>query len=222
MGVQGPGMCTIKLIPVIMKNKRELLRYIYITGQAKCLPPTHNERMTRMDKNSKINQILAHLAGAASAAADGVSGAVHSAGTAVAEKYDAIKLNVELNRLQAEQKVLFEDIGRTMFLIQAGAFNRDTKGEVVDAQQMVDRFLLLADQKQQEIDLISERLHELNGEKVCPVCGKVCKPEDTFCSACGAQLPVEEAPEEAKAPVEAEEPVEEGASEEKPKAEKKK
>lgn len=146
-------------------------------------------------KNNAINQILAHLANAAAAAADGVTDAVQSAGQVVGEKYDSVKLRIELSRLQSEQKKLFADIGRTMYLIQSGELAADEKteeGEIIDAQQTVDRFLLLADQKQQDIDLVADRLSKVSGDKVCTVCGNISDAKDVFCPACGAKLPSEE------------------------------
>lgn len=142
-------------------------------------------------KPDKISQILTHLAGAASAAADGVSDAVHAGKQAVGEKYDEVKLSIELSRLQEEQQKYFRDIGRTMHLIQSGVFAAEddaTQGELVDAQQTIDRLLLLADQKQQEIDQIAQRLSELNGSKMCVVCGKVASSKDSYCAACGTKL----------------------------------
>ena len=106
-----------------------------------------------------------------------------------------MKLNIELSRLQDEQTKLFADIGRTMFMIKSGGFDSTVEtedAEVVDAQQVIDRLLILADQKQQEIDDISKRLKKLSGAKVCVVCGKVCDTKDVFCSGCGAKLPTEE------------------------------
>lgn len=149
--------------------------------------------MSKDNKDNRINQILASLATAASTAADGVSDAVQTAGQVVGEKYDAVKLNVELARLQEDQKKLFSDIGRTMFMIQSGAVvaGNEESGELVDAQQTIDRLLLLADQKQQEIDLAADRLYKLNGNVVCNICGKVCSGKDVYCAACGAKLPSE-------------------------------
>lgn len=143
------------------------------------------------NKNNRVNQILAHLAGAASSAASGVSDAVHSAGQAIGEKYDSVKLNFELSRLHDDQEKLFADIGRTMYLIQSGAFSTDSDAtaSLVDAQQTIDTFLLNADQKQQDIDLAADRLNKLNGSKVCPVCAKISTSKDVFCSTCGARLP---------------------------------
>ena len=152
------------------------------------------------NRNSRINQILAHLAGAATVAAGGVSDVMSTAGKAVSNKYDSVKVGIELSRLQEEQQNLFADIGRTMYKIKSGTYEVGGEDDAVDGQQMVDKLLFMADQKQQEIDLAVEKLGKLTGNKICPTCGKVCDVEDIFCSACGAKLPVEEpvaeAPEE--------------------------
>lgn len=151
--------------------------------------------MSKDKKDNRINDILSHLASAAYAAADTVSDAMQTTGQAVGEKYDAMKLNIELSRLQDEQTKLFSDIGRTMFMIKSGGFDSTVEteeAEVVDAQQVIDRLLILADQKQQAIDDISKRLKKLSGAKVCVVCGKVSDNKDVFCAGCGAKLPVEE------------------------------
>lgn len=147
-----------------------------------------------MDQNnSRIQQILSHLASAATTAADGVTEAVHSAGEAVGDKYSAFKLGVEINRLHDEQAKLFSDIGRTMFLIHTGGIPADAKneaGEVLDAQDTVDKLLALADDKQREIDEATEQLNKLNGQRVCVVCGKVAaNSADKYCAACGTKLP---------------------------------
>ncbi len=145
-------------------------------------------------KDSKVNQILAHLAGAASVAKDGVSDAVQTAGQAVNEKYSAVKLTLEVNRLHDEQIKLFADIGRTMFLVRTGAFDAEVKtedGTTVDAQQTIDALLEQADQKQTEIDAAAEKLAALNGTKVCAVCGHAADPKDVYCSACGTKFPAD-------------------------------
>lgn len=154
--------------------------------------------MNKDKKDSRINEILTHLACAASAAADSVSDVVQSTGQVVGDKYDVVKLNIELARLQEEQRKLFSDIGRTLFLVKSGEVAADPtpeeaiEPEVSDAQQTIDRLLLLADQKQQEIDDITLRLKKLNGATVCIICGKVADSKDIFCSVCGAKLPKDE------------------------------
>ena len=131
--------------------------------------------------HSRINQILSHLAGAASAAADGVTDVVHSAGNAVGDKYNAVKLNLEISRLKGEQSNLFGEIGRVMFL--------EKYASAPAGADSVDILLEKAEAKQSEIDEAAKRLQELTGERVCENCGKVAASEDVFCSRCGAKLP---------------------------------
>lgn len=144
-----------------------------------------------MDNNDKrIEQILNQITSAASAAASGVSDAMQNAGLKVGEKYDVMKVSIELSRIQDEQKKLFTDIGRTLYLIKSSSTtNLDSaQSQLKDAQKTVDRLLLIADQKQQEIDYLAERLAKLNGSKICNVCGKIMPGKDIFCSSCGSKL----------------------------------
>lgn len=145
-----------------------------------------------MSNNNKgIHQIIEHLSNAASAAASSVGSAAQKAGQYVGEKYDVVKLKIELNRLQSDQKNIFADIGRTMFLLQSGGFADNGITNAVDAQQLVDQLLLLAEEKQQNIDELTDKLNQLSGSVVCVVCGRVCDARDTYCPTCGAKLPGE-------------------------------
>lgn len=148
-------------------------------------------RIRMAEENNRIHQIIANLSSAASVAVDGVNDAVQNAGNVVTGKYDGIRMNMELNRLQDEQEGLFADIGRIMFKLQGGkaAGMEDDATQMVDAQQEVDRLLLLADQKQQEIDLCAARIFRNSGNVVCAGCGKVSAGKDTYCPSCGTKLP---------------------------------
>lgn len=142
------------------------------------------------EDNNRIHQIIANLSSAASVAVDGMGDAVQNAGNVVSGKYDSIRMNIELNRLQDEQEGLFANIGRIMFKLQGGkAAIEDNAEQVVDAQQEVDRLLLLADQKQQEIDLCATRIFNNSGNVVCEGCGKVSSGKDVYCPRCGTKLP---------------------------------
>ena len=146
----------------------------------------------RQNNKGPVYDILAHLTGAAAAAADGMTDAVHTAGQIVGEKYDVIRLNIDLSKLQDEQNKLFVALGRMLYSLQSEAGEQaGDEGDkaVLDAQQTVDRLLLLVDQKQQEIDLVAKKLHRLNGSELCHICGKVCHVKDSFCPGCGAKLP---------------------------------
>lgn len=160
-----------------------------------------------MDNNDNhIKQILDYLAKAATVAADGVSEVVQRAGNAVGGKYDNFKLGLELNRLHNEQAKMFEDLGRTLFMVKTGAFEAqqtEDGEEPIDGQETVDKLLQLAEEKQAQIDEVAQKLKEASGERACPVCGKVAEHDHIFCPACGTKLPEEEpshAGEEAEAP----------------------
>ena len=151
--------------------------------------------------DSNVNKILQNIVNTATLAADEAKAAVHSAGKAVAGKYDEVKMNIELARLSDEQEDVFSDIGRMLFLMHTGAV-KDTvmsdEGEK-SPQQVIDALLVSAEQVQQEMDVITDKLTVCRNEKVCPCCGRICGEHDAFCAVCGTRLSEEE-PEAGKAP----------------------
>lgn len=165
--------------------------------------------------DQKISQLLQDLSEAAANAADSVSAAVQSARDAVSEKYDTVKLNLERSRLEDQQEDIFSDIGRMLFLMHTGKVTDTVVTDEGDKtpQQVIDALLVNAEQVQQQIDAVEEKLGvELEKEEAvppadgapCPSCGHLCSPDDVFCAACGGRLKAaapEEAPaEEAPAP----------------------
>ena len=140
--------------------------------------------------NSNINGILQNIVSTAAMAASEAKTAVRSAGKRVAEKYDEVKLNVELLRLTEEQENVFSDIGRMLFLLHTGVVT-DTvmsdEGEKTP-QQVIDALLVSAEQLQQEMDVITGRLAVESDEKICPECGRICGGHDVFCAVCGTRL----------------------------------
>lgn len=160
--------------------------------------------------DQKISQLLQDLSEAAANAADSVSAAVQSARDAVSEKYDTVKLNLELSRLEDQQEDIFSDIGRMLFLMHTGKVQDNVVTDEGDKtpQQVIDALLVNAEQMQQQIDAVEEKLGvELEQEEAaqpadgtpCPSCGHVCRPDDVFCAACGGRLKAA-APEAAPAP----------------------
>ena len=140
--------------------------------------------------DSNVNKILQNIVNTATLAADEAKAAVHSAGKAVAGKYDEVKMNIELARLSDEQEDVFSDIGRMLFLMHTGAV-KDTvmsdEGEK-SPQQVIDALLVSAEQVQQEMDVITDKLTVCRNEKVCPCCGRICGEHDAFCAVCGTRL----------------------------------
>lgn len=140
--------------------------------------------------NNSVNKIFQDIVSTAALAADEAKTAVRTAGRAVAEKYDTVKLNVELARLSDAQEDVFSDIGRMLFLIHTGVVKdvvMSDEGER-SPQQVIDALLVSAEQLQQEMDVIADRLATDSGERFCPVCGRGCGAHDAFCAACGARL----------------------------------
>lgn len=176
--------------------------------------------------NSNINGILQNIVSTAAMAAVEAKTAVRSAGRAVAEKYDEVKLNVELLRLTEEQEDVFSDIGRMLFLLHTGVVTDTVMSDAGEKtpQQVIDSLLVSAEQLQQEMDVITGRLAAECDEKRCPECGHGCGAHDAFCAACGAKLagaPAPQAgaaqPEPGAGKTEAEQPA--GAAEDAPQAE---
>ena len=140
--------------------------------------------------NSNINAVLQDIVSSAAMAASEAKTAVRSARKAVAEKCDAVKLHVELLRLTEEQENVFSDLGRMLFLLHTGVVT-DTvmsdEGEKTP-QQVIDALLVSAEQLQQEMDVITDRMSVTSDERICPECGRICGEHDVFCAVCGTRL----------------------------------
>ncbi len=148
-----------------------------------------------MDKN--ISKLLQNIVSTASIAADGARNAMQHAGKAVADKYDEVKLNVELARLEEEQESVFSDIGRMIYLMHTGVVRETVMSDEGEKSpnQVIDSLLVTAEQLGQEMDLITGKLTEFRDEKICPCCGRLCAEQDSFCSVCGTKLEEEKAAE---------------------------
>lgn len=148
--------------------------------------------------NGNVNKILQNIVNTAAMAATEAKTVVSSAGKAVAEKYDEVKLNVEFLRLSEEQEDVFSDIGRMLFLMHTGVV-KDTvmsdEGEKTP-QQVIDSLLVNAEQIGQQMDAITARLAAFDDgdEKICPACGRICDGHDAFCAVCGTRLDAAETP----------------------------
>lgn len=141
-----------------------------------------------MDKN--LSKLMQDIAATAVNAADSARNAMETAGKAAMEKYDEVKTLRELNRARAVQEEIYADLGRMLYAMHMGAAGEriDTEDGEKTPQQMIDSLLVKAEQVQQRIDMLSQKLQEERQETLCPHCGHRCAQEDAFCPACGAKL----------------------------------
>ena len=147
--------------------------------------------------DSNLSKILHDLANSAADAAAGARSAMMSAKEAIGEKYDNVKLNMELNQLDEQQENVFSDVGRMMFLMHTGKVKDTvmTEDGPKTPQQVIDSLLLTAEQVQQDIDALEAKLGEDDETLACltcPKCGNVCFEGDHYCSACGEHLTAEQ------------------------------
>lgn len=137
-----------------------------------------------MDINTK--KFLQSIASKTQEAAEDAKHAMQNAGKMVSEKYDSARVGLELTRVRGDQEHIFADIGRAVFFMNTGAYTQNLDGSA--PQQTIDALLIAAEQKQHEIDALSDRQAELNKNNKCPVCKHICAETDTFCSACGSKI----------------------------------
>ena len=143
---------------------------------------------------TNVRKILQSLAETATEKANDVREYMQSAGKAVSEvvseKSAAVKYGLELSKLRTEQERLFADIGHMMFMLNTGLLQsgQPIGEEERNPQQVIDSLLVKAEQLQQQMDNISEKLSAAKNEKVCPLCGRLCEENDTFCAVCGTKL----------------------------------
>ena len=143
---------------------------------------------------TNVRKILQSLAETATEKANDAREYMQSAGKAVSEavseKSAAVKYGLELSKLRTEQDRIFSDIGHMMFMLNTGVLQatQPIGDDEKNPQQVINSLLVQAEQLQQQMDTISEKLSDAKNEKVCPLCGRLCEEHDTFCAVCGTKL----------------------------------
>ncbi len=120
----------------------------------------------------KVREIAEKTSEAASLAAD-------VAGKKASGFMSATKANLKIFDLSAECEVLYKEIGRMVYDLHQGV---EVMNEAVEAK------IAELDEKQGQIQELRRELDRNKPILVCPGCGKVCSPEDSFCSGCGVRL----------------------------------
>lgn len=134
-----------------------------------------------------VRRMLESLAITAQDAADGAKEKMYTAGQTITCKYDEAKCNLTLSRLKAEQEQIFLQMGRTLFLFNTGKF-AGVETENTTPKQIIDHLMIAAEQNQQEIDRILERLQKISNHRYCTACGNRCEDDAKFCGECGNRL----------------------------------
>ena len=135
-----------------------------------------------------VKRLLEELTGRAAEMAESAKDAALGAGKVVNEKKDEALLRLDLVRLKNDCESIFNEIGRSFYLMNSGRWPKD--GET--AEHRIESLLSQVDEKQMRIVDIQRRLADLSGKTVCPGCGRLCDTEDAFCTGCGAALKKEE------------------------------
>ncbi len=120
----------------------------------------------------KVKKMANKTSEAASMAAD-------AAGRKAGEIVNTTRANIKIFDLNAECEVLFKEIGRMVYDLHQGA---EVLNDAMDAK------IAEVDAKQEQI---AELRREMDGRKftvTCSGCGKLCSPEDAYCSGCGSKL----------------------------------
>ena len=110
--------------------------------------------------DSSVKRFLTEMADRASAMAEGAMDAVAGAGKVVGEKKDAAMLRLDLLRLRSECESRFSEIGRTFYLMNAGAWPKE--GET--AEHRIESLLGQVGEREMQISDILRRLAELSGK----------------------------------------------------------
>jgi DNA repair exonuclease SbcCD ATPase subunit len=131
----------------------------------------------------KMNNLLRKMRHSAENLADrteeAASHAVDLAGRTASDVVESTKLNKKIFDLNSDIDQLYLEIGKMLY---------DThQGKAIE-QDIVQEKLTQLDEKHEEIAALREKLSRRRRGKTCPVCGKECKADSTFCSECGARL----------------------------------
>ena len=122
---------------------------------------------------------LDRIRGTASAAADACADTARVAGRKAGQIVDVAKLNVQLFDLNGELNDVLRQLGQVMYDAHRGQAGGD---------ESIPDLLARADELNEKIGGMKDRVSALRQSRTCGTCGAVCGREDKFCRSCGQPL----------------------------------
>ena len=119
------------------------------------------------------------IRGTASAAADACADTARVAGRKAGQIVDVAKLNVQLFDLNGELNDVLRQLGQVMYDAHRGRAGGD---------ESIPDLLARADELNEKIGGMKDRVSALRQSRTCGTCGAVCGREDKFCRSCGQPL----------------------------------
>ena len=126
-----------------------------------------------------VKELLERVREGAGLAADCAADTARVACRKAGQMADVAKLNVQLFESNGDLNDTLRQLGQVMYDTHLG---RNTPGE------KVEMLLKKADEQQEKICEIKQRISDLRQSKNCPHCGGTCGKEDAFCRSCGGSL----------------------------------
>ncbi|MBQ2865030.1 MAG: zinc ribbon domain-containing protein [Clostridia bacterium] len=125
---------------------------------------------------AKVKEVLEKVKITACAAGRAAESAANAATKKAGEALETTKLTLINFDLNTDIEMLYREIGRLVYLTH--------EGEDIDPECITARIALI-DEKFAKIEANKKQIAYRKLFTECPECGKDCKKEDAFCSACG-------------------------------------
>lgn len=127
----------------------------------------------------RVKELMDRIRGTASAAADACADTARVAGRKAGQIVDVAKLNVQLFDLNGELNDVLRQLGQVMYDAHRGQVGGD---------ESIPDLLARADELNEKIGGMKDRVSALRQSRTCGTCGAVCGREDKFCRSCGQPL----------------------------------
>ncbi|MCI5625075.1 MAG: zinc ribbon domain-containing protein [Clostridiales bacterium] len=127
----------------------------------------------------RVKELMDRIRGTASAAADACADTARVAGRKAGQIVDVAKLNVQLFDLNGELNDVLRQLGQVMYDAHRGRAGGD---------ESIPDLLARADELNEKIGGMKDRVSALRQSRTCGTCGAVCGREDKFCRSCGQPL----------------------------------